>query len=133
MSETNQSTNIESEYDGESDLTRFFTFCDNSTQIKLLDWESIDIFIINFETIKFLCCRNDKELIFKEDFYYMVNNNLLDNLEILMNKTFNKCKEHNKEFEYYCKLCKKRFCSKCVNKNEFKHNNHLFNFNLNYE
>jgi len=61
MSEKNQSTNIESEYDGESDLTGFFTFCDNSTQIKLLDWESIDIFIINFEIIKFLCCRNDKE------------------------------------------------------------------------
>lgn len=117
---------LENEYENKNCVKELVNFGENCDEIELI--RNIDDFVIedHYFNIK---DDNEKDLIIKRP-----GNGLFAKLEALSKEdSFNICKGndlHNKKYEYYCKLCKKNICSKCVINHN--HKQYLFNFDQHF-
>ena len=105
-------------------------FCKKCYSIPIVKLEDNKLYIIcNCEDGKF--GKENKKS--KNIFEYIINKNELINneKENFMTSSFC-CNKHIKKYKYYCKICQKNLCRKCL-QNEKEHHNHdlvLFDSNL---
>ena len=115
----------EIDYEGESDLDDYFVLTDNYNKISECQYLFIEDFIFEDSNIIKIKLENGDFIEFLKP-YHELHDKLIENFQ---NETFYICTGndgHNKEYEYYCKVCKKNLCRHCFYNDKHHYNQRNF-------
>ena len=129
MSFSHSGSTIEIDYTGDSNLDNYFIDVDNYDTIKNCEYLFIDEFIFEDNIIKIKLSENGDTIEFLKP-YQELQSKFIESFE---NKSSYICHGndgHEKEYEFYCKICMKNLCRECYI-NDKHHNNQkvIVNFN----
>ena len=122
MSWNPSNSTLEADYEGESDLNDYFIYEKNIDKIKDYQYLFIDDFIFIENNIIKVYLSDGNCISFLKPLYFELQSKLIENFE---NESYFICNGndgHNKEYEFYCKICKKNLCPECLTNDKHKNN-----------